>query len=212
MGALHYRLVVSTVGILTAAGGEKVNPSAPETGENASKGAGVERGAPGTSPGPAPRADPGLVAARGLAVAAVLGPCLLALSELTTLFTITAQSARLPGGEVRGGSNHLYAMLVIALVAAPMAWGAVVEQARPAMLALAALGLLAVGIALAKDLPVASGPGTLKRPGGVYVTTQATPGIGFYLETLGAALLLVAGGGALVLAPGRTGEEAVPGP
>ena len=94
-------------------------------------------------------------------------------------------------------------MLIVGLVAAPMAFGALAGGSRPAMIALAVLAAVAVGIALIKDLPVATGEGTLKQRQ-AYQTTNAAPQAGFFVETLGAALLLIAGGGTLMLWGGRS--------
>lgn len=140
------------------------------------------------------------LAAGGLAVAAVAGPLLLIISDFTTLFQVKAVTAVLkevPGGVVSGGKNHSYAMLIIGLVAAPMSYGAVRGGSRAAMIALAVLGIAAAIIALAVDLPDATGTNTLAK---TFAEAEGIPSIGFYLETLGAALTLVAGGGALMLA------------
>lgn len=142
--------------------------------------------------------DPARLAAAGLAVAAALGIAALLVSDFLTLFEVRSITAVVPGGRVSGGQNHAYAMLIIGLVAAPMAYGALRGGSRPAMVALAVLAAVAVGIALIKDLPVASGPSTLKQAQ-AYQSTVATPQLGFYVETLGAALLLIAGGGTLMM-------------
>jgi hypothetical protein len=90
------------------------------------------------------------------------------------------------------------------VVAAPMAWGAIHGGSRPAMISLAVLGLAAAVIALAFDLPDATGVSTLNRSF-AYANAQSFPRVGFYLETLGAVLLLIAGGGTLLLTGGTAG-------
>jgi len=150
--------------------------------------------------------DPAYLAAAGLAIAAATGSLLLVVSDFTTLFEARTVTATI--GTVTGGRNHLYAMAVIGLVAAPMAWGAIRGGSQPAMISLAVLGLLAVAIALVFDLPDATGANTLNRSF-AYANARSFPRIGFYLETLGAVLLLLAGGGTLLLT-GRTGADPDP--
>jgi hypothetical protein len=150
--------------------------------------------------------DPARLAGAGLLVAAAGGCLLLVVSDFTPLFESRTVTATI--GTVTGGANHLYAMVVIGLVAAPMAWGAIRGGSRPAMISLAVLGLLAVLIALAFDLPDATGAGTLNRSF-AYANAQSFPRVGFYLETLGAVLLLIAGGGVLLLT-GRVPADSRP--
>jgi cytochrome b subunit of formate dehydrogenase len=65
-----------------------------------------------------------------------------------------------------------------------------VRGARPAMAALAVLGLAALLIAIVGDVPDLHATGFI---GEVYEGAVAGPKAGFYLETLGAVLLLVSG-------------------
>jgi hypothetical protein len=143
------------------------------------------------------------LAAAGLAVAAAAGSVLLVVSDFTPLFEARTVTATI--GTVTGGRNHLYAMVIIGVVAAPMAWGAIRGGSRPAMISLAVLGLAAAVIALAFDLPDATGVSTLNRSF-AYANAQSFPRVGFYLETLGAVLLLIAGGGTLLLTGGTAGD------
>jgi hypothetical protein len=85
-----------------------------------------------------------------------------------------------------------------------------VRGSRPAMTALAALGLVALLIAVVVDVPDLHKTGFV---GEVYEDAAAGPKAGFYLETLGAVLLLA--GGVLMLllpaerpAPSRQAERA----
>ena len=153
------------------------------------------------SKGPSPsraRIDPAFLAAIALSAAAVAGPALLIVSDFTPLFEVQAVTAKLKA--VSGGRNHMYAMLVIGLVAVPMAYGAIRPGSRPAMVAMVVLGLAAIGVALLKDLPDAAGENTLRT---TYEQAQGIPQLGFYLETLGAVLVLIAGAGGLLLSGGR---------
>lgn len=211
-------VAVSTVEALHGAGCAHVNAPARRTGSDDSKGPARSRLAPWLSrgrsaggkvgariEGRARRSgiEPARLAATGLAVAAGLGVVALVVSDFLVLFEVRTITAVVPGGRVTGGANHAYAMLIVGLVAAPMAFGALAGGSRPAMIALAVLAAVAVGIALIKDLPVATGPSTLKQAQ-AYQSTNAVPQAGFFVETLGAALLLVAGGGTLMLWGGRS--------
>jgi hypothetical protein len=160
----------------------------------------VNAPAPGTTrqdsrgPGLLPGAFSGLDALGiALSVAAFLGAILLVAADFFTLFeikvlTVTRESRS-------GGSHHSYAMLVLGIAALPMAYGAT-RGSRPAMAALAGLGVIAVLIALVGDLPDVNETGVIGRN---FTDAEASPSTGFYLETLGAVLLMVAGGAGLVL-------------
>ena len=151
--------------------------------------------------------DPAYLAAAGLALAAAAGSLLLVISDFTPLFESRTVTATI--GTVTGGRNHLYAMALIGVVAALMAWGAIRGGSQPAMVALAVLGLLAALIALAFDLPDATSVSTLNRSF-AYADAHSFPRVGFYLETLGAVLLLIAGGGILLLTGRPPGEPRRP--
>jgi O-antigen ligase len=77
-----------------------------------------------------------------------------------------------------------------------MALLAMRSQSRSALAALAMLGLVAIVIALGFDLPDATGIATLRS----FQDARLAPRTGFYLETLGAALVAVAAVGGLLLA------------
>jgi hypothetical protein len=136
---------------------------------------------------------------RGLVAAALVGPILLVVADFTTLFEVTG----LRGGtrSVTGHSNHSWAIAVVGAAAIPLAMVAVRSGAAAALAALAALGVAAMVIALAIDLPDATATHTVAL---TFQDAHASPQAGFYLETLGAVLLLVAGvGGILLAAPDR---------
>jgi len=131
--------------------------------------------------------------------AGLTGAALLIAADLTTLVeikVITVVKERLSGHD-----QHSWAMAVLGVAALPMAYGAGARRARPAMLALALIGLVAVAIALFGDLPDLDETGVI---GERYEEAAARPGVGFYLETAGAALLLIAAGaGLMLLSPPR---------
>ncbi len=140
----------------------------------------------------------------GLLVLAGLGALLLAAAEFSTLYEVRAITAVVPGGSQTAGSHHGYALLIVALVALPMAWGAVVGGSRPATVAVVALGALALFVCLAIDLPDVGDEGLLAE---TYEQAKASPQEGFYLETLGSVVLLLAGIGMLLLRPAAAAAE-----
>lgn len=139
----------------------------------------------------------------GLLVLAGLGALLLAAAELSTLYEVRAITAVVPGGSQTAGAHHGYALLVVALVSLPMAWGAAIGGSRPATIAMIALGIVALFVCLAIDLPDVGDEGLLAE---TYEQAKATPQEGFYLETLGSVVLLLSGIGMLLLRPADGAE------
>jgi hypothetical protein len=134
----------------------------------------------------------------GLCAAASAGVVCLVLATFTTVIEIkVGTTTRLPGRDTHlsGWDRHGPALLIVAAFAAAMVAGAL-RGARPAAIALAVLGLVALGIAVIGDVPDLNETGFI---GEVYEDAAAGPSAGFYLETLGGALLL-AGGALLALA------------
>ena len=101
---------------------------------------------------------------------------------------------------VQAGSHHAYALIPIALLVAALAAAWRHAPSRLIALAMAILGVVALVIALARDLPDAQANG-LERSGGTYVSAAASPRAGLYLETAGAVLLLITGAGGVILFP-----------
>ena len=173
-------------------GRAQVNAQAPETTNQDSRGPRVRRaGISGLDP-----------LGLALAAAAFIGAVLLVVSDFTTLFKVhTDAGVTVSNGLVKGHDNHSFSMLIIGLASLPLAYGATRYGSRAAMTGLAGLGLIAVIIAVGFDLSDATGTNTLAR---TFEAASGSPAVGFYLETLGAALLIVSGGGGLVLtAPDR---------
>jgi hypothetical protein len=128
----------------------------------------------------------------GLSVAAAAGVVCLVLATFTTVIEIkVGTTTRLPGRDTHlsGWDRHGPALLIVAAFGAAMVAGAL-RGARPAMIALAVLGLVALGIAVIGDVPDLNETGFI---GEVYEDAAAGPSAGFYLETLGGALLLASG-------------------
>jgi hypothetical protein len=130
----------------------------------------------------------------GLLAVGLLGGGLLIAADLSTLVqikVITVVKERLSGHD-----QHSWAMAILGLASLPMVYGAARRQARPAMLGLVVLGVVALLIALFGDLPDTRSTGVI---GQRYEEAAAQAGAGFYEETAGGVLLLVAGVGGLVL-------------
>jgi hypothetical protein len=129
----------------------------------------------------------------GLCAAAAAGVVCLVVATLTTVIEIkVGTTTKLPGRdtELSGWDRHGPALLIVAAFAAAMVAGAL-RGARPAMVALAVLGLVALLIAVVGDVPDLNETGFI---GEVYEDAAAGPDAGFYLETLGGVLLLASGG------------------
>jgi hypothetical protein len=103
-----------------------------------------------------------------------------------------------------GWDRHGPALLIIGLAALAMLVGAL-RGARPAMAAVAILGLIALLIALLGDQPHIHDTGVIGQD---YDQAAAGPSFGYYAETLGSVLVLLSGVGLLVLASGVRGRRA----
>jgi hypothetical protein len=141
---------------------------------------------------------------------ALLAAVLLVVSEFLPLYEVVIGQLETETRSENGGGNHAYAMLLLGLAVVPMALGAL-RGAKPAMLALAAIGVIVLVIALTVDLPAARQEGTL-RESITYENAKAQPAIGFFLETLAGVLLLLSGGLQFLRAREGDRREAPPEP
>lgn len=128
-------------------------------------------------------------AAAGLALVAVVA---LVVAEFTTVFEVTVGSLEVVKRSASAGENHGYALLVVAIAAAAMTPPAL-RGGRPPALALVVLGVVALAITLAVDLPDTRASGSLPESL-AYENAQARAGPALGLEIAGGMLLLVAGG------------------
>jgi hypothetical protein len=145
--------------------------------------------------------------ARGLLAGGLLGGLPLLVAELTPLYRETSSASRHALRTVQTGSHHAYALVPVALLAIVLAVGAARTASRPALAALGALGILALLIALLGDLPDANATGFARVATVGFVRAKDVPQIGFYLESLGAVLLVITGVGGLFLVSSRTTTE-----
>jgi hypothetical protein len=132
-----------------------------------------------------------------LAAVALAGAALLVAAELSPLYTVVVGALRTPQRTVSGAEAHGYALLIVALAGAAMAYGAL-RGFRAAGAGLVLAGAVALLVALAIDLPDTRD--TSPQPEAVaYADARATAGGGFSLEIAGGVVLIVAGGLALGL-------------
>jgi hypothetical protein len=124
---------------------------------------------------------------------------LMVVSEFTTLRSVkvlTASCSDLADPSLRGscvthgGEEHAYALVLMGIVTALMAWGAAIGRSRPAALALLAIGAAVVAIALITDVPDIHKTGVL---GERFDSAHAEAGPGLWLEIAAGALALAAG-------------------
>jgi hypothetical protein len=89
-----------------------------------------------------------------------------------------------------GFERHGGALLLLAVVAAVMAWGAGVGGSRPASVALVAVGVVVLVIAIGLDLPVTDDTGAIGRN---FEGAEGRRGTGLYIEIAAGVLAAAAG-------------------
>src|SRR3954447_26591090 len=135
----------------------------------------------------------------GLAVAGLAGVAALAAATAATVIRITVgTTTRLANLDtsLSGWERHGPALLVVAGLALVMLVGAV-RGASPAAVAVLACGVAALLVVVAFDVPHLDDTGQVGR---LYSDASAAPGVGFWLELCGGALVAGAGAALLVLA------------
>lgn len=178
-----------------------MSASEPEAGSEYSRGPRAQRGfRTGSATPPRPIAI-------GVLAAGLAGAVLLLVAEFTPLLHVHTALQRAPIATVGTGSHDSYALIPIGLLAAFFSLAVWRTASRLGLLAIGVLGLVAVLIALLGDLPDAQATGVVQHP---FVLAGATPGTGFYLETLGAVVLMIAAFTGLILLPGPGRRAARP--
>jgi hypothetical protein len=140
---------------------------------------------------------------------------MLVVSEFLNLYEVHTSASHAVIQTVTGGSHNDYAFVPMAILALILTYGATRQGSRPALLALGLVGVLALVIAIAGDLPDSHASGLIGNPTTRYVTASASAGAGLYLETLGAVILIVTCGAGFLLsgpAPRPTPPRATPTP
>jgi hypothetical protein len=166
----------------------------------------LQGGLPGASGADSPASPAPVRTARtAFLIAGLLGAVVLVVAELTPLLHVRVSAGSAPIKTVLTGAHHGYALLPIAALSAVLTIGALRHESRAALVALAVLGLIALGIALVADLPAARSMGLVGSSATRFVQARSSPAVGLYLETLGAVLLLLASGLGLLLRGGGEG-------
>ncbi len=136
-----------------------------------------------------------------IAVGALLAAAVLIAAEFTTLLTVSVVGQAAPAKSVLTGSHHGYALIPIGLLVAALGVAFRRGAGRPALVALGALAVIVLVIALLRDLPDAH-RSSLLAPAGRQLG-HASPSTGFYLETLGAMMLLITAGMGMLAGAGE---------
>jgi hypothetical protein len=159
------------------------------------------RAAPRAPGSAAPEAAP---ARAVIAVGALLGALLVIVAQFTALYHLHATTSSAPIKTVGTGANHAWSPIPLALVAVALVYAVYRYGSRAALIGLATLGIATLLIALLGDLPDARSSGLIGSSASGYVQATSSASAGLYMETLGAVLLMVAGGvGSLLLVPGN---------
>jgi hypothetical protein len=146
----------------------------------------------------------------GVLASGLLGAALLLIAEFTPLLEVHSTATGHVVKTVSTGAHHTYAQIPVALLAGALAYGFWQTHNRQALIAIGALGLVALLIALLGDLPDAQASGLVGSATTHFATATSTPRIGLYLETLGAVILLISAAAGLLLLPSATPDSATP--
>jgi hypothetical protein len=134
-----------------------------------------------------------------LALACLVSALILAASELMVTFDVVN-----PAGdaieELEAADRHGYVMFVIAFFALFALALALLEGSKPAAVAVAVAGGLALLLFLIIDLPDAGQVGTVDEPV-FFANAETEPQAGFWFELIGALCLAVSGAALATLTP-----------
>jgi hypothetical protein len=142
------------------------------------------------------------------------GALLLVIATFTTIIEITVETTTRGvdfDAAQSGWDRHGPALIVLALLALWLL-SAALRGTRIAMTGVALTGIVTLAVAVHWDRSHVHDTGSV---GEVYTEATAEPGTGYYLETLGGALLLLSGSALLVVGRGapagvRAGGEVPP--
>ena len=135
----------------------------------------------------------------GVFAGGLAGAIVLVVAEFTALYAIHTVGKSAAVRTVTTGSHQDSALLPMAVLAGIFTIAARRGAGRPALLAVGALGVIALLVALVGDLPDAHATGLIALAGGGYEVGKASPTTGFYLETLGAIILVISSGVGLLM-------------
>ena len=140
-----------------------------------------------------------LTYSRGLRIATLtctlLGAAILLAAEFSTLSTVRAEGHAGIIQSTTAGADNSYALIPLAVLAVVLGVVAFADGAgRWVVGALMLAGVIALLIGLLHDLPAAHRTGFVGSFHTHLTSAASSPGAGMYMETLGAVLLIVAGG------------------
>jgi hypothetical protein len=147
-----------------------------------------------------------------LALGALLGALLVIVAQFTALYHLHSATSSAAIKTIGTGANHAWAPIPLALVALALAFAVGRDGNRMALAGLLVLGVATLLLALIGDLPDARSSGLIGSSAGGYVQASASPSAGLYMETLGAVLLLIAGGLGLLMGTESTAAPPAPPP
>jgi len=136
-----------------------------------------------------------------LAAVGLAGAALLIVSEFLPITHVRAITVILPNSERTGLDQNSGAMLVLGLVALPLLYGAARGGSRPAMVAVGAIGVIALLIGVIGDHPDVTQAGTVFTER--YEDARAEALIAYWFEFVGATLLVLSAGLLLLADVGR---------
>jgi len=134
-----------------------------------------------------------------LAGLGIAGPILAVVASFASVIKIEVEGISHPLFTQSGFDRHSVALILLAVFGAAMVLGAL-RGARPAMIALAATGVVVLLISILGDVPHLDDTGVWPQAGS-YEDAAASAGLGFYLETAAGVLMLFSGIGFLILRP-----------
>lgn len=137
----------------------------------------------------------------GVAGAALVAAALLVATEFSTVASVDVANTSCEviqdsdpeladRCELSGFERHGGALLLLALLAGVLGWGAGIGGSRPAAVALIGIGAVVLAWALLVDLPVTDETGAL---GSTFEGARGQAGIGLTLELVAGALAVAAG-------------------
>jgi hypothetical protein len=151
--------------------------------------------------GPAERLSRPLALA--LLTAGVAAAVLLVAAEFAPLLTVRSSTLGAPVTNVSTSTHDEWALIPLALLTVFLSIGVWRTGSRLGMLALGVVGIVTVLIALLGDLPDAQATGLVGSQSTRYAVAASSPATGFYLETLGAVVIVIVAGAGLLLSTDR---------
>ena len=138
-----------------------------------------------------------------LVTAALAAAALLVAAEFAPLLTVRSSLLGASVTHVRTSTHDAWALIPLALLTAFLSIAVWRTGSRLGLLALGVVGIVVVLIALLGDLPDAQATGLVGSQSTRYAVAASSPAAGFYLETLGAVVLIIVAGTGLLLSAGR---------